>query len=112
MIERYSRPQMARIWSEENKADKWLPGEAAPRRARAPAGAAPPPWASNLAAWGVEAPRHSHRLTHAKEQVAVGKISGPVGSHATVPPDLEDKVCGRLGLLVEPISTQIVHRDP
>ncbi len=64
-----------------------------------------------LAGWWDEMRRNSHRLVHAKEQVAVGKISGPVGSHATVPPDLEDDVCGRLGLLVEPISTQIVHRD-
>ncbi len=64
-----------------------------------------------LAAWWDEMRRHSHRLTHAKEQVAVGKISGPVGSHATVPPDLEDEVCGKLGLLVEPVSTQVVHRD-
>ena len=64
-----------------------------------------------LAGWWDEMRRNSHRLVNAKEQVAVGKISGPVGSHATVPPDLEDEVCGRLGLLVEPISTQIVHRD-
>ena len=64
-----------------------------------------------LAGWWDEMRRNSHRLVHAKEQVAVGKISGPVGSHASVPPDLEDDVCGKLGLLVEPISTQIVHRD-
>lgn len=64
-----------------------------------------------LAGWYDEMRRNSHRLVNAKEQVAVGKISGPVGSHATVPPDLEDAVCGRLGLLVEPISTQVVHRD-
>jgi adenylosuccinate lyase len=55
--------------------------------------------------------RHQHRITTAKEQISVGKISGPVGSHATAPPDLEEEVCGRLGLLVEPISTQVVHRD-
>jgi adenylosuccinate lyase len=64
-----------------------------------------------LASWYDEMRRHSHRLVSAKEQVAVGKISGPVGSHATVPPDLEDEVCGKLGLLVEAISTQVVHRD-
>jgi len=73
--------------------------------------AEPTSFGLKLAAWWDEMRRHSHRLTHAKEQVAVGKISGPVGSHATVPPDLEDDVCGRLGLLVEPVSTQIVHRD-
>jgi len=73
--------------------------------------AEPTSFGLKLAAWWDEMRRNGHRLTHAKEQVAVGKISGPVGSHATVPPEIEDEVCGNLGLLVEPISTQIVHRD-
>src|SRR3972149_3038518 len=73
--------------------------------------AEPTSFGLKLAGWWDEMRRHSHRLTHAKEQGAVGKISGPVGSHATVPPDLEEDVCGRLGLLVEPISTQVVQRD-
>ncbi len=64
-----------------------------------------------LAGWYDEMRRNSHRLIDAKEQISYGKISGPVGSHATVPPDLEDEVCGNLGLMVEPVSTQIVHRD-
>ncbi len=64
-----------------------------------------------LAGWYDEMRRNSHRLIDAKEQISYGKISGPVGSHATVPPDLEDEVCGDLGLMVEPVSTQIVHRD-
>jgi adenylosuccinate lyase len=73
--------------------------------------AEPTSFGLKLAAWYDEMRRHQHRLTHAKEQIAVGKISGPVGSHATVPPEIEDEVCGNLGLLVEPISTQVVHRD-
>jgi adenylosuccinate lyase len=73
--------------------------------------AEPTSFGLKLAAWWDEMRRNGHRLTHAKEQVAVGKISGPVGSHATVPPEIEDEVCGNLGLLVEPISTQVVHRD-
>jgi len=73
--------------------------------------AEPTSFGLKLAAWYDEMRRNTHRLTQAKEQIAVGKISGPVGSHATVPPDLEEDVCGRLGLLVEPISTQVVHRD-
>ena len=64
-----------------------------------------------LASWYDEMRRNAHRLVDAKEQISYGKISGPVGSHATVPPDLEDDVCGRLGLMVEPVSTQVVHRD-
>jgi len=73
--------------------------------------AEPTSFGLKLAAWYDEMRRNTHRLTQVKEQIAVGKISGPVGSHATVPPDLEEEVCGRLGLLVEPISTQVVHRD-
>jgi adenylosuccinate lyase len=73
--------------------------------------AEPTSFGLKLAGWWDEMRRQSHRLTQAKEQVSVGKVSGPVGSHATVPLDLEDDVCGRLGLLAEPISTQIVHRD-
>jgi adenylosuccinate lyase len=73
--------------------------------------AEPTSFGLKLAGWYDEMRRHSHRLTHAKEQIGVGKISGPVGSHATAPPDLEEDVCGRLGLLPEPISTQVVARD-
>ena len=73
--------------------------------------AEPTTFGLKLAAWWDELRRQSHRLTQAKETVSVGKISGTVGTHATVPPDVEADVCGRLGLLVEPISTQIVHRD-
>jgi adenylosuccinate lyase len=73
--------------------------------------AEPISFGQKLAGWWDEMRRNSHRLVNAKEQVAVGKISGPVGSHASVPPDLEDDVCGRLGLLVEQVSSQVVHRD-
>ena len=41
----------------------------------------------------------------------MGKISGPVGTHASVPPQIEEFVCEQLGLGVEPISSQIVQRD-
>ena len=73
--------------------------------------AEPTTFGLKLAAWWDELRRQSHRLTQAKETVSVGKISGTVGTHATVPPEVEADVCGRLGLLVEPISTQVVHRD-
>jgi adenylosuccinate lyase len=64
-----------------------------------------------LALWLDEMHRHARRLATAKAEVSVGKISGAVGSHATVPPALEEAVCGRLGLEVAPVSTQIVQRD-
>jgi len=64
-----------------------------------------------LAGWVDELRRNSRRLATAREEVAVGKVSGAVGSHATVPPDIEEAVCKRLGLDIEPISTQVVQRD-
>jgi len=64
-----------------------------------------------LASWVDELRRHQRHLADVRTEVAVGKVSGPVGSHATVPPEIEEAVCARLGLGVEPISTQIVHRD-
>ena len=73
--------------------------------------AEPTTFGLKLAAWWDELQRQTHRLTQAKETVSVGKISGAVGTHATVPPEIEADVCGSLGLLPEPISTQIVHRD-
>jgi adenylosuccinate lyase len=64
-----------------------------------------------MALWLDEMHRHARRLASAKAEVSVGKISGAVGSHATVPPSLEETVCERLGLGVAPVSTQIVQRD-
>ena len=64
-----------------------------------------------LAGWVDELRRNARRLADAREEVAVGKVSGAVGSHATVPPEIEETVCARLDLGIEPISTQIVQRD-
>ena len=64
-----------------------------------------------LAGWVDELRRNARRLADARAEVAVGKVSGAVGSHATVPPEIEETVCARLGLGIEPISTQIVQRD-
>lgn len=64
-----------------------------------------------LANWYAELSRARDRLLSAREDVRVGKISGAVGTHATVPPDLEEDVCQRLGLRVDPASTQVISRD-
>ena len=64
-----------------------------------------------LALWVDELRRGQQRLTAALEQVTVGKISGAVGTHATVPPQIEEFVCEQLGLGVAPVSSQIVQRD-
>jgi len=64
-----------------------------------------------LALWWDEMRRHKQRLALTREMVAVGKISGPVGTHANVPPQVEEAVCKRLGVAVAPVSNQIVQRD-
>jgi adenylosuccinate lyase len=64
-----------------------------------------------LALWVDELRRGQQRLTAALEQVTVGKISGAVGTHATVPPQIEEFVCEQLELGVAPVSSQIVQRD-
>src|SRR6185312_1460662 len=64
-----------------------------------------------LAVWYDELRRHRVRLLAAREDIRVGKISGAVGTHANVPPDVEDDVCEALGLRADPVSTQIVQRD-
>ena len=55
--------------------------------------------------------RNRQRLTGAREAVAVGKLSGAVGSFAHLTPDVEERVCARLGLKAAPVSTQVVQRD-
>ncbi|HEX5479119.1 MAG TPA: adenylosuccinate lyase [Dehalococcoidia bacterium] len=73
--------------------------------------AEPTTFGLKLAGWVAEVRRDQARLADAKATISVGKISGAVGTHATVPPAIETKVCERLGLGVEPISTQVVARD-
>ena len=55
--------------------------------------------------------RAEERLTQTLERVRVGKLSGAVGTHAHLDPEVEKKVCERLGLKPATISTQIVQRD-
>ena len=64
-----------------------------------------------LALWYDEMRRNAARLEAARATTAVGKISGAVGTHATVPPEVEDSVCARLGLAVAPVSNQVIQRD-
>ena len=64
-----------------------------------------------LAVWWEELRRQRARLVEACDSIRVGKISGAVGTHATIPPQVEDRVCARLGLQAAPISSQIVQRD-
>jgi len=64
-----------------------------------------------LALWVKEMQRNAARLAKAVEGVSVGKISGAVGTHATVPLEVEEKACQRLGLGWAEVSNQVVQRD-
>jgi len=55
--------------------------------------------------------RSEERLSQTRERVRVGKLSGAVGTHAHLDPEIEQKVCERLGLKAASISTQIIQRD-
>lgn len=64
-----------------------------------------------VAGWVAELDRAIARLRAAQDEVATGALSGPVGTHASVDPFVEQYVCDHLGLHVDPVSTQIVSRD-
>ena len=73
--------------------------------------AEPTTFGLKAALWHAEAGRNLERLRRAKEAVRAGKISGAVGTFAHVDPDVEEEVCRELGLVPEPVSTQVVQRD-
>jgi len=64
-----------------------------------------------LALWVEEMRRNAHRFEEARKTVGVGKVSGAVGTHATVPPEVERDACARLGLEAARVSNQVVQRD-
>tara|TARA_B100000029_G_C17607224_1_gene967812 strand:+ start:1083 stop:2390 length:1308 start_codon:yes stop_codon:yes gene_type:complete len=73
--------------------------------------AEPTTFGLKLLVWVEELQRHIERLTLARTQIAVGQMSGPVGTHASVPPSVESEACNILGLNVDPVTTQIIQRD-
>ena len=73
--------------------------------------AEPTSFGLKLASWAFELARGSDRLSEARRQIAVGKISGAVGTYAHTPPQIEAFVCERLGLATESASTQVIPRD-
>jgi adenylosuccinate lyase len=64
-----------------------------------------------IANWYAENRRNLLRFGQAAQQMAVGKISGAVGNCAHLGPEVEQKICSRLGLDVAPISSQVIQRD-
>jgi len=73
--------------------------------------AEPTTFGLKLANWYSETERNIERFDHAAEDMRVGKISGAVGTLAHLTPELEEKICERLGLKTAAISTQVIQRD-
>ncbi|HEY8082626.1 MAG TPA: adenylosuccinate lyase, partial [Solirubrobacterales bacterium] len=73
--------------------------------------AEPTTFGLRLAGFALEADRNVFRLNNAFEQLAFGKLSGAVGTYASVPPAVEARVMGRLGLQREDVATQVIPRD-
>ncbi len=64
-----------------------------------------------LAGWLAEVLRHRDRLCRLRQQIAVGKISGAVGTYANIDPRVEAIACQKLGLQPDTASTQVISRD-
>ncbi|MDH5724806.1 MAG: adenylosuccinate lyase [Nitrospira sp.] len=64
-----------------------------------------------LALWYEEVRRHQGRLRQVRSDIAVGKLSGAMGTFAHQGPEIEEYVCAKLGLNADPVSNQVVQRD-
>ena len=64
-----------------------------------------------MALWYEEIGRALERMVRAREVISVGKVSGAVGTFANIDPSVERYVCRKLGLVPEPVATQVVQRD-
>jgi adenylosuccinate lyase len=64
-----------------------------------------------MALWTEEMRRNLQRLSDAERVISAGKISGAVGTYATLTPEVEERACAKLGLTPSPISNQILQRD-
>jgi len=73
--------------------------------------AEPTTFGFKVAGWVAELERALARLVTATEEVSIGRISGAVGTHATVDPKVEEHVCQALGLRPDVVSTQVIARD-
>jgi adenylosuccinate lyase len=64
-----------------------------------------------IANWFAENERNQERFRDAAAQMAVGKISGAVGNASHLGPEMEERICQRLGLNVAPVASQVIQRD-
>jgi adenylosuccinate lyase len=72
--------------------------------------AEPTTFGNKLALWALQVRRDRERIARARDAIAVGKLSGAVGTYSNVDPRVEELVCGRLGLRPVP-ATQVLARD-
>src|SRR5437016_2112810 len=73
--------------------------------------AEPTTFGLKLTTWYAEVVRDIARFERAAEEMRVGKLSGAVGNFAHLEPEMEERICRRLGLEPAPISTQVIQRD-
>ena len=73
--------------------------------------AEPTTFGLKMALWAEEMKRDAQRLREARRMISVGKISGAVGTYATVSPEVERIACEELGIAPAPLSSQIIQRD-
>ncbi len=73
--------------------------------------AEPTTFGAKLAGWAFELDRDRARIRAAADDLATGKLSGPVGTYGHVDPEIEAEVMAELGLAADPVSTQVVQRD-
>lgn len=64
-----------------------------------------------FALWHEDMKRNISRMKRSKEVVSAGKLSGAVGTFSSIPTAIEEMVCKKLGLMPEPVATQVVQRD-
>jgi len=73
--------------------------------------AEPTTFGLKMALWYSDCLRNAARLRAAREEVAVGRLAGAVGTYANIDPCVEEYVCSQLGLRPAPVSTQVLQRD-
>lgn len=73
--------------------------------------AEPTTFGLKMAIWYEELGRAVQRMERARESVAVGKLSGAVGTYSNILPEIEEYVCRKLGLRPAAVATQVVQRD-
>lgn len=73
--------------------------------------AEPTTFGTKLALYHEAFKRNHQRLARAVENISFGKLSGAVGTFSQISPEVEEKVCQRLGLKPDPVSTQVIQRD-